>query len=677
MSKKFRNTACSFMFLFLVNIINAQSLKTYKGEYNFENKEGIAQYSYIVRNNEEVKQGNFTFKSKAGTDGSYTTTGFYINNEKSGTWNTIISWSTYNGIEEKKSVWIYARASEYTPFEEVTKKIQTNYLKDKKEGKEIVNYTTIASWLNNGSSKKTWTYRKEKTWKSGILQHFNFETILNGVKVRSVKGRYSLDGDDLVYDGEWTGISDGESFVILYDKGKLKSVSKKNINSGKITEIDTYSDDKELNNKYLDKNSIPILYDNNKAKLLISKIDQDNFEFELFLVETTNGIYTDNIKNLSQEINLTESDSPIWNSPTDNDWIAYSFTIKKNYLSNKRENRGLKQVTASYDNATKIFDVMDESNIKFIGSSNLLLNGKDEQSDWENEEPTYFSTDLYLQNLIYKGKAQKVLEFYQSLPEFSKFGYSDIGSLELFPYYFLAVSLAGDTLNSLKIIKSSIDDGTRLKYKDGSIETYSEIRGPFYPGYTELIKSIYSSDRISFLKNFNKYCVKFKNSIQNKYLESLVTVKIGKLNWTNTFIEPEKLGVSLKALKFFDEYNPNAKINTSNYIRHENVVIILDYLNKDDIKKLEPEGWRIPSINEIKELFSRKFDDYEIKLFKESMMDGTGYYLNNGGYTEYRYLCKDNEGKIVVYNATTDEIVPVIRGDGSVTSGFCQLVKKE
>jgi hypothetical protein len=253
----------------------------------------------------------------------------------------------------------------------------------------------------------------------------------------------------------------------------------------------------------------------------------------------------------------------------------------------------------------------------------------------------------------------------------------DINQVGGFPYYFLALSLTGDTANALQMIQSNLNN--KVEFKDKSKLSWVETLENILPNYIPFIEKTYPIERIDFLKNFKNICSKIKSSDQKIYIDSLKTVKIGQLNWTNTYLLPEKINISPKALLSFDQYfdhywHDKMSGQEINYIEHKNTVIIIDYLNQEDFKKIEPAGWRLPTIKEIKDLFSRNLSDYRIDINKLSAMDGDRF-SSYGGYLENRYLCKGNDGKIVVYNVTKDEVNTVIRGSVNKSSGLCLLLK--
>ena len=660
----------TILFLLLTQITKSQISKQFKGEFEFEGKIGLAEFNYLTKNNEDLKQGLFNFKSKAGENGSINISGNFVNNEKTGIWNTNMSWTSYNGQESRMSFSVLSNANEHNPYEEITKKITTQYNNGQKEGKEITIYTTNSEWYYNGKRKKNTIYRKEKSWKNGILQDFSFETIVNGFKLRSIKGKYSVLEDTYAYDGDWVGNNDGLSFVLKYDKGIIKSIIKKNINTGKIIENSNYEIEKELINKYNDKNSIPVTYEKNRAKLYIIINDDNKYDFELLIPEYTPRLYINDIKSLETEINITESDSPIWNSPIDHEWIAWSnYGIKEKYITNNRENSELENIKVELSNTVKLFDIIDESKINYKGTLREFFRLTNRIDNWENKTPTYFSPDLYLQNLLYKGKADRILSLY-NIPimeqelKLLKRGINEIGE---FPYYFLSLSLAGDTAKALEMIELNLNNS--IKLNNGTELSWFKSIEDFLHNYIRIVEKSYPIERINFLKKFKTNYLLIRETKIKTYLDSLTTVKLGQLNWTNSNILPEKLEIPSTALLSWIEYH-DGKIEIQ-----KNAVIVLDYINKTDVTKFEPKGWRLPNLNELKDLFSSGLNLNKIKLTKLSMMDGDQF-NEKIEHTEYRYLMKGEDGQLYVYNATTNKVITVNPGSTNKLSCLCILIKK-
>ncbi len=295
----------SFLFL-LVAFTSMSQTKTYTGVYEYDNKTGTATYSYIPKNDEEVLHGQFSFKSKLGINGTFVATGTFDNDIKNGNWNNTSTWSIYNDEEHTKSDFIFTRVTQFRPFVEITKKQTIPYIKGKLNGKEVLLFTKKESWGASGGGQKMIVYKKEKTWKDGFIQDFSFETLENNVRKEFLKGKYAVVGDMLVYDGEWTGMVDGKSIRVVFDRGIMKSVLTKNQSTGAVLKQETSQVDPELIYKFNDKNNISVTFNRDNAKLLISKIDNGKYDFEVIANNVTEAYPDDYVKPLVSYIKYVE-----------------------------------------------------------------------------------------------------------------------------------------------------------------------------------------------------------------------------------------------------------------------------------------------------------------------------------------------------------------------------------
>jgi len=666
------------LFIYLTLLFSAysaigQTAKTYTGTYEYDNKSGTATYSYISKNGEEIKQGPFSFKSKLGINGSFSTTGMYDNDLKTGNWKNTSSWSIYNDEEHTKSDFIFTRVTEFRPFVEITKTQTIPFLKGQLTGKEILVFTKKESWGASGGGQKIIVYKKEKTWKNSIIQDFSFETTENNVKKEFLKGKYAVQGDFLVYDSEWTGMVDGKAFKIIYDKGILKSVLIKNQSTGQIIKQENYEVDEELISKYNDKNNLAVTYNNDNAKLIITKQNEAQYEFEVISSNISSVLPDDQIRPLVSYIKYVEKANPYDNQYDDNEWLAGISSLKKKYLSNNRKKGEFWSIRAYNENANKIFETMDEGSIDYIG------NGKDfftQNQDyiltktWANETPSYFNQSLYIKHLLYKGKADKVLDLFKQAEKSKVFddeNYSgwSLNSVGTMPFYFISLCLAGNLNDATKVIQNNLTNS--ITYNDGSTTSWIESVSGDIEQYLPFIQKSYPQDRISFLQNISHRSNDIKNSNANSYFDNLQTVKIGQLNWMATYLSPERIDI-----------NPSAIIDCHDLYgnKFEKSLIILNYLAQSDPKKFERQGWRLPTLKELKDLFARNLSDYSIKIIAVSPMYGDELVYDNN-YKEHRYIGKDDKGILVVYNATKDVVLYPSVNDKNKVSGLCMLIKTE
>jgi hypothetical protein len=676
-------------FLFLLTAFTGMSqTKTYTGAYEYDNKSGTATYSYIPKDGEEVLHGPFSFKSKLGVNGTFVVTGAFENDLKNGNWNNTSTWSIYNDEEHTKSDFIFARVTQFRPFVEITKKQTIPFTKGKLNGKEVLLFTKKESWGASGGGQKTIVYKKEKTWKDDVIQDFSFETLENNVRKEFLKGKYAVVGDMLVYDGEWTGMVDGKSIRVVFDKGIMKSVLTKNQSTGAVLKQETYQVDTELMNKFNDKNYITVTFNRDNAKLNISKIDNGKYDFEVISSNVSEAYPDDYIKPLVSYINYVEKANPYDNQYGDNEWTAGISTLTKKYLSNNRQKADFWSVKAYDENANKIFEIIDESDIEFIGSGKdfFLQNSDDFVKDpndvfsnlrkdaplksWANEKPSYFNQSMYIKYLLYKGKADKVLNLFSQAEQakvfidenYSGWGMNSVGTM---PFYFMSLCLAGDLNEANKVIQNNINNVQT--YKDGSTEKWIETVSNDIKHYLPFIQKTYPQDRIAFLQNIAGRGSDIKNSSTNAYFDNLPTVKVGQLTWTATPISMEQIDISASAIRDGHDKYGN---------KYQKTVVILNYLQTADLKKFDRKGWRLPTVNELKDLFARNLSDYDMKIFGiDPMAEDELVYVNN--YKELRFIAKDTNGKLVVYNGTKNVVINPTPNDKHKVSGMCLLIKTE
>ncbi len=671
-SKKMMRFTLSFLLLFMaINAIG--QTKTYTGAYEYEKKSGTAIYSYISKNGEDVLQGAFSFKSKLGLNGTFTTTGTFEKNQKNGSWINTSSWSVYNGEEVVKSDLIFSRVSQFRPFTEITKKQTFPYLKGKLNGKEILLFTKKESWGEGGGGQKVTVYKKEKNWKDGIIQSFAFESIENNVRKEFLNGNYAVVDGVIVYDGEWIGMVNGISIRVVFDKGAMKSVLTKNQSSGEILKQESYLTDSDLVNKFNDNSNISIDFNNDKAKLIITKTDNSNYDFEVIFSNFLTVFPDFTVKALVPYINYVEKSNPYDNQNEDKNWIANISSLSKKYLSNNRQKGEFWGVNAIGENANKIFDLIDESGIEYIGSgANFFIQSKNDLflNTWKNGAPSYFNQSMYIKYLLYKGKAENVYKMFyhaegQGLFTYENYKKWSINTVGTMPYYFIALCLAGNLDDADWILQNNLNKVQILK--DGSKIKWIESVTKDIRNYLPFIQVSYPKERIDYLLNIDGLSGNLKDNVRNSYFKSLSLSKIGQLTWTSIPISMEQLGISASAIR--DGKDIHGK-------KHENIVVVLNYLNSEDMNKFERKGWRLPTIGELKDLFARNLTDYRMNIFEiDPMINDELVYVNN--YKEFRFITKDETGNLIVYNATKNMIVIPSVNDKNKVSGLCLLIKSE
>ena len=345
----------------------SQIIKNYTGDYEYNDHPGTAIYSYFLKNTDEIMQGPFSFKSKLGINGSLSVTGNYDNNLLTGTWTHISTWSTYNGEEHTKSDFVFSRVAEYRPFVETIKKQIITYSQNKLNGKEIILYTTKQSWGASGGGQKTTVYKKEKTWKDDVLQDFSFEVTENNIRKNYLKGKYATLDNTIFYDGEWTGMVDGNSVKVIFNKGSILSKLIKNQSSGEILKQEEYTVDEDLEKNFADTKNISVYYNDINSKLVISEGTKGSYEFEVIVNNASKAIIDEQINSIASSIKYVEKENPYDNDYNDNEWVAGVSALKKYYLSNNRKKGDFWSIIANGENANKIFDKINEDSIQFIG----------------------------------------------------------------------------------------------------------------------------------------------------------------------------------------------------------------------------------------------------------------------------------------------------------------------
>ena len=635
-------------------INSATNQPTKSGTYTYNEMSGIATYSYILKNGQEIKQGLFTFKSKLGLNGTYTVSGVYDNDIKTGNWTAVSSWSIYNGEEHVISDFIFSRVSEYRPFKEITKRQTVPWLNGRLNGKEVILFTQKESWGEYGGGQKAIVYKKEKTWKENRIQDFYFESLVNNVKKEFLKGKYATQGIYIVYDGDWSGIIDGKSLNIVYNKGVLKSVLVKNQGTeAEVLKQESYPVDTLTINKLNDKRNISVKFKDDNAKLIITKIENDQYEFEVISSQVSGSLPDNYLESLTSKINYVERSSPYDGNPEDNEWTANKSTIKKNYLSQDRNKGQLRSISADDENAVKIFEIIDEGNIEYVGSGINFFSAFNIK-DWTNEKPSYFNPTMYIKYLLYKGKADKVFNlFSQAYADQSKLldypGYEEwnLNSVGFMPYYFVSICLTGDLNKATEIIKSNITNF--IKHKDGSVETWVESATKHINDFLPFIQKAYPQDRIAFLQNVSNTCINIKCDVVKAYFDGAKTVKIGQLNWMARPLALDSIDFSVNAIDNYSYDGQSVK----------KVRIVLNNLQPKDYKMLEPKGWRLPTVSELKDLNARNLSDYKLSI------------------TRLYNICKDENGKLVVYDGYNDVVLIPSNKANDKVSGFCMLIKTE
>lgn len=660
----------SFLFLFAALTALCQT-KTYTGVYQFDEKSGTATYSYIPKNGEDVLHGAFSFKSKLGLSGTFTASGTFENNIKSGNWINTSSWSVYNDQEVAKSDLIFSRVSQFRPFIEISKNQTLPYMKGKLNGKEILLFTKKESWGESGGGQKVIVYKKEKNWKDGFIQSFSFEIVENNVRKEFLNGNYALVDGVIVYDGEWVGMVNGISIRVVFDKGAMKYVLTKNQSSGEVLKQESYLTDEELVNKFNDINNISIEFNNDKAKLLITKMDNGNYEFEV-ISSNFSAVYPDySVKPLVSFINYVEKSNPYDNQNEDKDWMANVSTLSKKYLSNNRQKADFWSVNADGENANRIFGLIDETLIEYIGSGpDFFLQNKNNVllKTWENGIPSYFNQSMYIKHLLYKGKADIAFKIFYHAEGRGIFTYGDnkkwsINTVGTMPYYFISLCLAGYLDDADWILQNNINKVQILE--NGSKIKWMESVSKDIQNYLPFIQKAYPQERIDYLLNIDSHSRDLKKNATNAYFDSLSLIKIGQLSWTSNPISMEQIDISATAIRDGNDKYGN---------KYEKTVAILNYLNSEEMKQFERKGWRLPTISELKDLMARNLSDYGMNIFEiDPMNNDQLVYINN--YKEFRFITKDDMGNLVVYNATKNMVMIPSENDKNKVSGLCLLIK--
>lgn len=656
--------------------VTNQPTKT--GAYTYKDYTGIATYSYIVKNGGEIKQGPFSFKSKLGLNGTFTVTGIYDNDIKTGNWTEVSTWSIYNGEEHVLSDFYFSQVSEYRPFKEITKRQTVSWLNGRLNGKEIILFTQKESWGASGGGQKTIVYKKEKTWKNNVIQDFKFESFVNNERKEFLNGKYATQGSYIVYDGQWTGIIDSKSMNIVYDKGVLKSALVKIQGTGaEVLKQETYLVDSVLISKFNDNRNISVKLNDDDAKLIITKTENNQYEFEVISSQVSGGLPDNYVESLTSKINYVEKSSPYGGNPEDSEWTANKSTIKKNYLSQDRNKGEFWNISADNENAVKIFETIDEGNIEYIGNGSDFFSSVNAKN-WSNEKLSYFNRFMYLKYLIFKGKADKALNLFLKADESKLFDddhkYWNLNLIGTVPYYFISICLAGDLNKATEIIKNNINNS--IKLKDGSVETWVESVIKNIKSFLPYIEKNYPQDRIIYLKGISQEVQNIKSNIIKSYFDSIKTVSIGNLKWSSHPIELRQIDISNHAI-----YEDQVRDRFGNIF--SDVLVLLNDFQASDINKINSNGWRLPSLNELKDLFARNLTDYDISILEVNPMVGdklkfnNPYYEENPVYPQRRYLCRDENNKIIVYNASNNSIMSTLSNGKNKVSGFCLLIKTQ
>ena len=107
---------------------------------------------------------------------------------------------------------------------------------------------------------------------------------------------------------------------------------------------------------------------------------------------------------------------------------------------------------------------------------------------------------------------------------------------------------------------------------------------------------------------------------------------------------------------------------TADKVTIDDDALLLNEINENDIKQFSKHGWRLPSVEELKDLFAHNLSDYPIDAYKCSL---------DNNQDERIYAALDKNNKFVLYNDDTKSIIQ--KGNNKNTEspkGLCLLIKK-
>jgi hypothetical protein len=228
--------ACKIMFfttfLLFGQVVEAQDLKTYQGEYNFGGIAGEAKFNYqLSPANESILQGEFKFESSSkGTLSASTferreAIGRFQQNKKEGIWRYLNETHqvTINNVVDFKVI---------SRLQSEQIKVNANYKSGIPQGKWSIEENTF-----EGERIKRMSQSDAITFKNGdFIGDLQYKTFI-GNQTQFLKGNL-LEGG--ILNGEFSLVYESDGILVSeirnFEKGFLLGIVRRDLNSGQVLE---------------------------------------------------------------------------------------------------------------------------------------------------------------------------------------------------------------------------------------------------------------------------------------------------------------------------------------------------------------------------------------------------------------------------------------------------------
>jgi len=641
------------------NGVAQQTQKKFTGPFSIGNNEGTATYTYFEQNGERVIDGNFSYNCPTE---NITITGKYAKGKKTGVWTRKQLYSRYNGMAVVKADLKWPKVTANTPFKEITEVTTENYLNDKLEGVWTQTKTVKNSWgypAPGGTS--SFDFIVKKTFVANEMTSIEGTRKKNGISNLSLKGSYK----NKLADGNWLFNDNKNIYSYNFTNGYLSNYEIKEVGTGKVIAGNKIEIDNELINSYFTKseNNFEIEYGQfyselKDAKISIQKVNENLSITKICILKKEAA----NFVNLDVQFfsNIFGEDVTPYKNYDYNEF-AYSPTISCEVLN---EN--------NYGVLDKVYFKEVKSEFAFL---NLTTKSKGQflNTDWEKINNFYNSRYFFqLKSYLYKGDTTGLRAFLQVSKNFNlnftnepipNGKYVNIGSSENefseYLKFITAVSL-GENNTWQKLIDDNFN-----KNSNGQKWQYFILNQ-----LDTLINSTSFRCNKEAVSNYINLKEKEIEMYNMKSLENIKSINIGNQAWMSEdliiipknidfiFYPQDTINALSKVYRRFPdfrEYGDKVSFKGNNYeirISEINKSIFVsskkinknispEYYMSDEVLKICPKGWRLPTDKDFEVLNSTLGGDASATNRLLSKGGGSGF---DSSELNYIYLnTKDNK----------------------------------
>jgi uncharacterized protein (TIGR02145 family) len=594
-----------------INAFAQQTSKTFTGPYSIGINDGTATYTYFEQNGERIIDGNFSFNCPAE---SITISGKYSKGKKSGLWTRKQTYSRYNGMVVVKSELKWPKVTENIPFKEITEVTTENYVNDKLEG----------SWSQTKTVKNSWGYPAPGGSSSAVfIVKKNFVadelTSIEATRKKNDKLNTSLKGayKNKMADGSWSFNDNKYIYSYTFKNGYLTAYEIKEIGTGKIINSQLEVKDIEAQNNFFsdNENSFDVKY--------VQNFDKDTVDAKIFVQTINDNLKIVKICKLNKtRANFVNLDVTLFTSAFGDftpykigydEAIALGANIECEVLSEK-----------DYFVYNRFFFTNVKTEKRFLDAT---CNSKEEfmNTNWQAERinPTVGLYFFQLKNHLYNGDTLSLKSYVDYMAKNFTFQKSN-SQIEINEnLLFLTAYALKDTI----VWRKCIDDNFNKFYNGQKWQSSILVQLDSIVNYTA-----YSCNKEEALK-YISYKDKEIENYNNKVLENIQSISIGDQIWMAedlklipSFVDyriypQDTINALSKIYKRFPDfgnssYSDKIEYKNNNYeirISSENKNILVpsrkinqnispEYFNSNDVQKLCPNGWRLPTEKDLDNL---------------------------------------------------------------------------